>query len=141
MLDPNLFVSRRLGRSPRVTVGDLSMLRGVDVWAVAATRAAHQAGVRIVAGTDNSGYPGQDAVPMRHEELALYVEEAGLSPAEALATATLNPARMLGLETEIGAIAPGYRADLVVLDANPLENIRNTRKLVWVMKGGTPHRH
>ena len=139
MLDPTLFVSRRLGQGPRVNGGDLSMLRGIDVWSLAATRAAHQAGVRLVAGTDNSGYPGQDALPTLHEELALYVEEVGLSPAEALATATLNPARMLGLETEIGVIAPGYRADLVVLEANPLDNIRNTRRISRVIKGGMPH--
>jgi CubicO group peptidase (beta-lactamase class C family)/imidazolonepropionase-like amidohydrolase len=139
MLDPTLFVTRRLGQSPRVNGGDLSRLRGVDVWSVAATRAAHQAGVRLVAGTDNSGYPGQDALPTLHEELAIYVEAVGLSPAEALAAATLHPARMLGLEGEIGSIAPGYRADLVVLDANPLASIRNTRRIAWVIKGGTPY--
>ena len=140
MLYPTLFVTRRLGQSPRVNGGDLSMLRGIDAWSIAATRAAHQAGVRLVAGTDNSGYPGRDTLPTLHEELALYVEEAGLTPAEALATATLNPAQMLGLEGEIGAIAPGYRADLLVLDANPLASIRNTRRIVWVIKGGTPYR-
>ncbi|HEV2315439.1 MAG TPA: amidohydrolase family protein [Candidatus Acidoferrales bacterium] len=55
--------------------------------------------------------------------------QAGLTPLEALQAATLNPARFLGREKDFGIVAPGKFADLVLLDANPLEDINNTRKI------------
>jgi imidazolonepropionase-like amidohydrolase len=62
--------------------------------------------------------------------------EAGLRPLEAIQTATLNAARMLGREAELGSIEPGKLADLVVLDADPLADIRNLRLVDHVVKGG-----
>jgi len=97
----------------------------------------HRAGVPIMAGSDFSDWgmvPGVDL----HNELALLVE-AGLSPLEALQTATLNPAKFLGLSHSIGLIQDGYAADLVLLDANPLENISHTRKINAVVSKGTFH--
>jgi imidazolonepropionase-like amidohydrolase len=61
---------------------------------------------------------------------------AGLTPVEALRTATLNPARFFGLEKMMGAIEEGKIADLVLLDANPLEDIRNTQKIYAVILNG-----
>ena len=102
---------------------------------VADVRRLHALGVPILAGTDAGSvlvYPGFSL----HEELRLLVEEAGFSPGDALWSATVGPAQFAGLESELGAIAPGKIADLVVLDANPLASIRSTRRIRAVMQGG-----
>lgn len=105
-------------------------------WAVARQLAATliRAGVTIVAGTDAPQpfvYPGSSL----HEELALLVA-AGMTPAEALRAATLTPARVLGLADTQGTVAAGKRADLVLLDENPLDDIANTRRIYAVIFGG-----
>lgn len=92
------------------------------------------AGVPIIAGTDAPiAYltPGASL----HEELNMLVD-AGLTPMQALAAATVEPARFLGLEGEMGAIGSDYRADVVLLNANPLEDISNTLAIEAVIKGG-----
>ena len=94
----------------------------------------HEAGVRFLAGSDTPNYclvPGASL----HWELERLVE-AGLSPGEALATATVNPAIVLGREAVDGRVAAGYRANLLVLAANPLDDIRNTRAIEGVFRGG-----
>ena len=139
MLDATLVAARRLDRGHRVREGDLSHMRGVERWALEAARLAHRAGVRFVAGTDLSGYPGHNILPTLHEELAMYVEEVGMTPEEALATATRNGGEMLGDESGLGTIEPGKVADLVILGANPFTNIRNTRTIVHVVKAGAVH--
>ena len=96
--------------------------------------AMHRAGVKILAGTDvlnPYAFPGFSL----HDELALLVE-AGLSPLEALKTATANPAAYLGMNDRLGTIAPGKLADLVLLDANPLENIAHTKRIAGVVVAG-----
>jgi len=70
-----------------------------------------------------------------HEELARFVQ-AGLTPMEALQTATRNPAQFLGKLSEVGTIETGKIADLVLLDANPLDDIHNTRKIRAVVLSG-----
>jgi hypothetical protein len=95
----------------------------------------HRAGVSLLAGTDtnpiNPLFPGWSL----HEELALLVE-CGLTPMEALQTATLNPARYFGVLNELGTIEAGKAADLVLLDADPLEDIHNTQKIEAVVMRG-----
>jgi imidazolonepropionase-like amidohydrolase len=94
----------------------------------------HEAGVRFLAGTDVLNpycFPGFSL----HGELELLVE-AGLSPLEALQAATLNPAEFLGKRDIFGTVAAGKTADLVLLDANPLEDISNTRKIHAVVTAG-----
>ncbi|MEX2531951.1 MAG: amidohydrolase family protein [Gemmatimonadota bacterium] len=96
----------------------------------------HEAGVRILAGSDagpfNSHvYPGTGL----HSELEALVD-AGLTPAEALRAATIHAAEFMRLGDELGQIAPGYRADLVLLSANPLEEISNTRQVAAVILDG-----
>ncbi len=92
--------------------------------------AAHKAGIRIIAGTDIFFLPQG-----LHWDLELLVK-AGLSPSEALRTATTNAAAALGLEGRLGCISPGAAADLVVLEGDPLTDIRNTQKIHSVIRGG-----
>jgi len=70
-----------------------------------------------------------------HDELGLLVR-AGLTPAEALRTATINPATFLEVTDSLGTVAPGKVADLVLLDANPLTDIGNTKRIRAVIQGG-----
>ena len=93
-------------------------------------KALHDAGVPIVAGTDE-GVPGHSV----HREIELYVE-AGLTPMEALQAATIVPARAMKMDAEVGTIERGKRADLVVLNANPLDGIRNIRSVRWTIRDG-----
>ena len=92
--------------------------------------ALHRAGIPVVAGTDVS-VPGHSL----HRELELYVQ-AGFMPLEAIQAATLVPARVMGLDQEIGTVEAGKRADVIVLDANPLENISNIRTVRFVVAQG-----
>jgi imidazolonepropionase-like amidohydrolase len=93
-------------------------------------KALHDAGVPVVVGTDE-GIPGHSV----HREIELYVE-AGFTPLEALQAATIVPARAMKLEAELGTIEKGKRADLVVLNANPLDQIRNIRTVRWTITDG-----
>jgi hypothetical protein len=98
-------------------------------------RKMRQAGMRILPGTDFGApltIPGIDL----HEELAKLVDELGMSPTQALRAATLHPAEFFGIADSLGTIAPGKLADLVLLDANPLESIRNTRRINAVFANG-----
>src|SRR5262249_42238763 len=120
--DPKKVVRRRIALAKLIDVtGDM-----------------HRAGVQLLAGSDMtadslSRRPGADL----HQELAMLVE-AGLTPMEAIRCATLNPARFLGMEDSLGTIEPGKRADLILLDADPLDNINNTRMIDRVILGGRP---
>jgi hypothetical protein len=97
-------------------------------------RLANQAGVMLLAGTD-TGVPLQVPGISLHLQLERLVE-AGLTPLEALQTATLNPTRVLGLAHSLGTIEVGKLADLVLLHANPLVDIRNTREIHVVVADG-----
>jgi imidazolonepropionase-like amidohydrolase len=96
--------------------------------------AMHRAGVPLLAGTDLAFYADRGAASL-HDELALLVR-AGLTPMEALQTATRNPARVLGLERELGTVEVGKRADLVLLDADPLRDISNITRIHAVVVNG-----
>ncbi len=93
-----------------------------------------QSGASLLAGTDaacQGGLPGEDL----HLELELLVK-AGLTPRQALATATVEPARYFGTSDQHGTVTAGALADLVVLDGNPLEAISNTRRIYGVVLRG-----
>jgi len=92
--------------------------------------ASHHAGVPIVAGTD-VGVPAHTL----YREVELYVK-AGLTPLEAIQSATITPARVMKVDNEVGTIEPGKRADLIILDANPLDQISNIRKVRYVIAQG-----
>jgi imidazolonepropionase-like amidohydrolase len=89
----------------------------------------YAAGVPLVAGTDNT------AGFALHRELELYVQ-AGIPAGEAIRIATQNGARYAGLEGELGRIAPGLRADLILVDGDPTRNISDIRRVAYVLKDG-----
>jgi imidazolonepropionase-like amidohydrolase len=94
--------------------------------------AARAAGVPVVFGTDAAVFEhGRNA-----EEFRLLVEHAGMSPAEALVSATTAAARLLGMENEIGRIAPGYSADLIAVAGDPLADVAALQKVDYVMVRG-----
>ncbi|MCG5214662.1 amidohydrolase family protein [Streptosporangium sp. KLBMP 9127] len=94
-----------------------------------------RAGVPVVAGTDGGDVPFVVPGFSLHDELVNLVR-SGLSPLRALRAATLEPARLLGLDDSIGTVAPGKAADLVVLDADPLADIRHTTRIHTVVARG-----
>jgi imidazolonepropionase-like amidohydrolase len=93
-------------------------------------KALHDAGIPIVAGTDK-GVPGVSLA----REIELYVE-AGIRPLDAIRAATAVPATVMGLANDTGTIRPGLRADLIVVDGNPLERIADIEKVVFVSADG-----
>ena len=100
-------------------------------------RAAHTAGLKVVFGTDAvAGAHGRNA-----EEFIDRVRDAGVDPMSAIVSATSLGAEALGLGDRIGTIAPGYEADIIALDGDPLTDITAVRRVVFVMRGGVIYRH
>lgn len=102
--------------------------------------AIRASGVRFLAGTDwSESLQARGAAPgaSLHDELAFLVE-AGFSPAEVLRSATSNPASFLGRSQTLGTVEAGKTADLVLLQADPLQDIHNTRRVVAVIRNGRP---
>ena len=93
-------------------------------------RALHAAGVPIVAGTDNAVLAFS-----LHRELELYVQ-AGFTPMEAIQAATLVPARVMGMSDEVGTLEVHKRADILIVDGDPLASISNLRKVDAVVTRG-----
>ncbi len=117
---------RSMGIPPMVEKGAHAYFRKyIDV-----ISALHKAGVPIVAGTDQA-VPGHSL----HRELELYVE-AGLTPMEAIQSATIVPARAMKLDREVGTIEPGKRADLILVAGRPDRTISDIRKLKTVITAG-----
>ena len=115
------------------TIIDKNSLR-YSKWLEEATGKLHKKNVPFMAGTDTPiGYliPGRSL----HIELEVMVE-SGFSNLEAIKSATVNPAKFFGLENKEGRIKNGYKADLVILNSNPLDNIRNTQDISAVIKNG-----
>ena len=107
---------------------DIQALRKYWVEQLAGIRAAHRRGVKLQAGTDG-------IAPSLHWELEHFVQ-AGLSPLEVLRIATQEAAAAVGADDHLGTLEPGKLADIVLLDKNPLEDIRNTQTIWRVIKGG-----
>ena len=94
---------------------------------------AWEAGVPIAMGTDSGAFSGRFPGYFEHLELEL-MEEAGMPRAAVLQSATSVAAACIGIADEVGSLRPGLRADFIVLDANPLDDLRNTRQIdsVWM---------
>jgi imidazolonepropionase-like amidohydrolase len=111
---------------PNAAVGEKSFEKFVEI-----VGALHKAGIPIVAGTDQT-VPGHSL----HRELELYVQ-AGFTPMEAIQAATSVPARVMGVDKEVGTVEVGKRADLIVIHGDPLQDIHNTRNVESVITNGT----
>ena len=114
------------------TSGDSAGLEAYIRRNVATFRRALRAGVKIAMGSDAvfTGF-GENT-----RELDRFVEN-GMTPAQAIATATTTAAALLGKEKELGAVAPGYYADIIAVEGDPLSDITAlTHRVRWVMKGG-----
>jgi len=98
---------------------------------VAIVGALHRAGITIVAGTDQA-VPGHSL----HREIELYVQ-SGFTPLEAIQSATTVPAHVMGLDKELGTIETGKRADLILINGDPLQDVHNTRNVEYVITNGT----
>jgi imidazolonepropionase-like amidohydrolase len=135
-LPPNVRAFWAAGNGgPKLTAEDRAQMRQAYKKTTELVRAMHRAGVPMLAGTDVTNpyvFPGFSL----HDELALLVDEAGFTPAEALRAATLDPARYLGQEKDLGAVEQGKLADLVLLEADPLADVHNTTKIVAVVVNG-----
>jgi imidazolonepropionase-like amidohydrolase len=101
-------------------------------------KALSDAGVRVALGTD-SGPPGRFQGYFEHLEMEM-MADAGLTPMQILVAATGDAARCVGLDQELGTLEPGKRADFVVLNSNPLDDIRHTRTIASVWISGNPVR-
>jgi len=124
-------IRERLGRGIYTPLVESKVRMTLEVVGRTA-RLAHQAGVPVVFGTDAGVYEhGRNA-----GEFAELVERAGLTPAEAIAAATTGAARLLGLDSEIGRIAPGFSADLIAVEGDPLADVRVLQHVGFVMVRG-----
>jgi imidazolonepropionase-like amidohydrolase len=109
-------------------------------WGVAVTRLAHERGVAVSVGTDAFFPVSSHAPPNTQVELRTLVEDVGLTPGEALVAATRNSAKAAGLDGLVGTVEVGKRADLLVLGADPLDDIAAVGNIRWVIVDGRIHR-
>ena len=128
--DSLLELTRKNIEVSKLTEQALSIIRGLSRTSLTVVRDMLPRGNRFLAGCDGS-VPGF----CLHDELRM-LTEAGLSPLQAIQTATINPARLLGREATQGSVAAGRRADLVLLDADPLADIVNARRIAAVVVRG-----
>jgi imidazolonepropionase-like amidohydrolase len=137
-LDPTMVVVSQLEKTEKGKI--FQDPRQMAEWSYMFTMRAHIRRVPIVAGTDVQETPTTRDFPNIHTEMELLVSKAGLTPLEAITAATRNGAQVLGVSDSYGTIAPGKIADLVVLSADPSVDIRNTTRIVYVIKGGKLHK-
>ena len=96
----------------------------------------HQGGVRIAVGTDAGGTVGYNFQGYNTPWEVKILTECGLTPMEALVAATRNGAEAIGVGDRLGTVEPGKIADLLILSANPLDDIANIRAIDWVVQDG-----
>jgi imidazolonepropionase-like amidohydrolase len=98
--------------------------------------AAYRAGIPLSAGTDDEPGDSKDTYSALTQELILLVDDAGLTPVDAIRAGTINGARTIGREKDMGSIEVGKMANFVILDKDPLSDIRNTRSVYMTVKNG-----
>lgn len=126
MFEPTLYSASRPDNDMYGCTGELE---------ASLTRAAHRAGVTLVAGTDHVA-SSDDPYPSLHQEIQRLVDKGGLTPLEAITAATRHGARALGLEATHGTIEAGKVANLVVLEADPSQDIKALRAILMVIRRG-----
>ena len=97
---------------------------------------AYRAGIPISAGTDDEPGDSSDNYSALSQEIILLVDGAGLTPVDAIRAATLNGARTIGRDEDMGSIEVGKMANFVILDKDPLSDIRNIRSVYMTVKNG-----
>ncbi len=97
---------------------------------------AVKAGVKMVYGTDSGVYPHGD-----NGKQFAYMVQFGMTPLQAIQSATVNSANLLGWQDRVGQIAPGFYADLVAVKGDPLKDISVLEKVDFVMKGGVVYKN
>jgi imidazolonepropionase-like amidohydrolase len=127
---------RKIGSPPWY----LDRVRSTRVDHLKMLQTAIKTGVNIALGTDQFPFEPNAGTTATVHEAELYVA-AGMTPLDALRAATIQPARMLGVEKEAGSLAAGYYADLIAVDKNPAQDIGTLRTISFVMKGGQVIRH
>ncbi|HVD60366.1 MAG TPA: amidohydrolase family protein [Gemmatimonadaceae bacterium] len=130
IFEPTLWVYNTPDNAP-----DTSLAKRREKIAIEIVRAAHAAGVRIAAGTDDMGADSAGVLPNIHHEMELLVR-AGLTPMEAIVAATQTNAIATAFDAYHGTIAVGKAADLLVLNADPTTDIRNTTRIAYVIRRG-----
>ncbi len=129
-------ISERLSRAAFMPPNIVEKANAAGAAVRETTRRAIRKGVRIAFGTDAAVFPhGRNA-----EEFRLLVE-CGMSPKDALRSATSDAARLFGLETEVGHLEPGFAADVIAVPGDPTKDVRATERVFFVMKGGTVFRN
>lgn len=126
--------AKRLLEKPSMRAEQLARIRRAEKLHLKLTKALHDAGARVLLGTDTANpfvIPGFSI----HEELQNFVD-AGLTPYQALKAGTSDAAEFLKKQDEFGTVAVGRRADLILLEANPLDDVRNAARRVGVMVHG-----
>ncbi|HEY0038394.1 MAG TPA: amidohydrolase family protein [Longimicrobium sp.] len=136
--EPTLYWTEKTGRRVEQDSARRHLWK-MREWSYALIRRAHGMGIPIVAGTDLMGWPATDSLPYLHDELELLVTRAGLSPLQAIRSATSVNSGVLGMAGDYGTVEPGKVADLVVLRADPTVDIRNTRSVRYIVKAGRVH--
>jgi imidazolonepropionase-like amidohydrolase len=132
------FVAQIFPMPDSIPAGADSVGRAMLAKRLAQVATMSRAGVGILTGTDaplRNSPPGFGL----HEEFEM-LARGGMPPLEIIRAATLEAARYLGMRDSVGAVAPGQLADLVLLDANPLDDIRNTRRISAVVANGRLYR-
>ena len=120
---------------PKAAPGVIAQHRGLPILqSLVRLGLAHELGVKIVAATD-TGYSTESTTRLAHE-LMEYVENIGMTPLEALRSATIVSADLFGLSDRVGRIAEGFEADLIVTEYNPLEDISTIQDVLMVVNNG-----
>lgn len=122
---------RKIGSTPFY----LARVQAVGKYHWASLQSAIRNGVNIAMGSDQFPYEPNEGTVASVREIELY-HEAGMTPLQALRTATVNTSRMLGADKDLGTVAVGKYADLIALDGDPTRDIRQLRTISMVMKGG-----
>ncbi len=138
-VDPALLANWLSSQYREKINGEMSTARNRQAFAMAMrnVKTLHDAGIPTAMGTDSGALPTRVAGFSEHRELQLLVQ-AGLSPADALVCATSRSAEVIGQAADRGTLEAGKRADFLVLEGNPLDDIRQTMRLGAIWHGGAP---